>query len=441
LPVVAGSTQGRLALPPGNNLQQGTVSGEVRLPIFAATTLTYNASIGRLGQDAGFLPLSTLPGGATLPASSLDGDVRLSHYALALSSRPLNRLYVRGTASYDGRDDRTRPLAIAYIVTDTLPGGVPFTRRFGQDRIRLDGSADYRLFRWLRLGAGGEYLNVVYAPGQEISYTAENRSWARATLNPLSSVTIVLKGGDAHRGASNFDVTVLPVNENPLLRAYEYAARDQNFFTATASWALTSALTWSLEGSWTDEAYRSSPLGLQDGRDRSLATTLAWAPSARSSFYVDGSYQRLSARQNGSIGSGAPIWRAQDAQHFWTLAAGGRWALSSRWDLGVDYLRAQSNGETNMFSGGVAEPFPLDKTRLDSVRINTSYQWTPALRMRLHYGHEKYDTSDWALDNVGPDTVTNLLALGAQPYRHNVNVVGLTARYQFGTVASAKAAD
>jgi len=33
---------------------------------------------------------------------------------------------------------------------------------------------------------------------------------------------------------------------------------------------------------------------------------------------------------------------------------------------------------------------------------------------------------------VGAATVPNLLSLGVQPYRDNVNVFGLTVRYQFG---------
>ena len=117
-----GSTQGRLALPPSNTLQQLAAAGNVQLPWFA-TTLSYAASLGTLKQNAAFLPFSTLPG-STVPASgSLDGEVHLSHYALGIASRPLPNLNVRGNAAYDGRDDQTTPIAVAYIVTDTFPGG------------------------------------------------------------------------------------------------------------------------------------------------------------------------------------------------------------------------------------------------------------------------------------------------------------------------------
>lgn len=431
LPVVPGATDGRLALPPDNNLQQISASGEVRLPIFAATTLTYSASLGRLRQDTSFLPVSTLSGSPTLARGSLGGDVRPSHYAVALASRPLSKLYVRGTASYDGRDDHTPNLSIPYVVTDSLPGGTVVTRRYGQDRLRLDGSADYRLFKWVRIGVGGDYLNVQYAPGQAVTYTEENRSWAHLTLNPLSSVNLVVKAGDGRRGASSINTAELPANENRLLRAYNYAPRDQNFLTANGSWSVTSTLTWALEGYWADYAYRLSGLGLQDERDRRISTTLTWVPTQKFNLYADSGYQRLTALQNGNITPGAAVWQVRDAQYFWTAGIGGRWAIRDRWDLGLDYVRATSRGDTDVFPGSSAQAFPENRTVLDSVWLNTTYRWTRAFTVRLRYGHEKYDTRDWALDNVGPATVPNLLALGAQPYRHSVNVVGLTAQYQF----------
>jgi hypothetical protein len=433
---VAGSTQGQLALPPGNNLQQVLAGGDVRLPIFNATTLTYEASFGKLTQDQAFLPVSTLSTAPTLAERSLDGDIHLSHYGLALSSRPLSHLYVRGKASYDGRDrdDHTIPLTIPYIVTDTFPGGTYVTPRYGEDRTRLEGSADYRLFRWLRVGAAGEALYAHYSPGQVVTSTQNNRGWGQITVTPIAALTITGKAGNARRKAAIFSVAALPVDENPLLRAYNYAPRDENFFSLNGSWSVTSTLTWAMEGSWADDAYRLSPLGLQSGRDRRISTTVTWVPTEKLSLYLDSSYQRLAAVQNGSIAALAPTWQVLDGEYFSSGGAGGRWQINERWNLNLDYVRATTRGETGIASGGVAAAqfFPQNRTQLDSVSLNTTYQWTQALKLRFRYAHEKYDTREWALYNVEPATVANLLALGAQPYYHDTNVFALTAIYQLG---------
>ncbi len=437
LPVVPGSIDGRMALPPDNNLQQLSASGEVRLPVWLATTLTYNASIGELKQDAAFLPISTLPGSPTLPESSLDGDVHVSHYALGLSSRPLSKLYVRGTATYDGRDDHTSPLAIPYVVTDTFPGGTAVTPRYGEDRTRLEGSADYRLFSWVRVGTGGNILDTHFAPGQVLTYTHENQGWGHATFNPLASLSLTFKGGSGRRVASSFNLEALPPNENPLLRAFEYAPRDRTFFNLSAAWELTSTLSWALEGSYGNDAYRLSPLGLQDGHERNISTTLTWAPREHLSLYMNGGYQRTTALQLGDNEPAAPAWQVNDVQRYWNLGTGGQWTINERWDLNLDYVHSTSSVGTDIMAGGPSQAFPENDTQLDSLWLNATYHWTRAFRLRLRYGHEKYDSNDWALDNVGPAAVTDLLSLGAQPFRHDVNAVGVTMLYQIGAAAGA----
>ena len=439
LPIVPGSAQGQLALPPGNDLQKLLLGGDVRLPIFTATTLTYEASYGKLTQGQGFLAPSTLPGTAFLAQGSLDGDVHISHYGLALSSQPLRRLHLRGKASYDGRDDHTTPLAVPYVVTDTFPGGTYVTPRYGEDRTRLDGSADYRLWSWLRVGAGGEALHVHYSPGQVVTSTDNNRGWGYVTVNPLASLTLTAKAGNARRKSAIFNDAALPANENPLLRAYNYAPRDQNFFSLSASWSMTSSLTLALQGSWADDAYRLSSLGLQNSRDRRIGSTLSWTPLETLSFYLDGSYQRVAAVQNGSEQATAPLWRVLDGEYFFSGAAGGRWQFRDRWDLTLDYVRATTRGDTSIVSGGIPSPqfFPENRTQLDSVSLSAAYRWSKPLKVRLRYAHERYDTNDWALDDVGPATIANFLSLGEQPYRHDVNAVTLTAIYQFGEGAVA----
>ena len=432
LPVVARATEGLMALPPDNELQQGEISGDIELPALAATTLTYSASIGRLRQDAAFLPVSVLPGSPTLAASSLDGDVRLSHYSLSLGSLPLSRLYVRGNASYDGRDDHTTPLTVPYVVTDSLYGGVFVTPRYSIDRTRLDGSADYRLFRWARIGIAADYSKNGYSPNEVVADTEDRRGWVHLTLTPLGSLSVDFKGGSAARTAGGLNPAALPAGESLLLRAYNYAPRDEDFYDLSASWSATATLTWMIEGAWRDDAYRLTQLGLTESRDRDLSTTLTWAPRATLSVYADGGYQRLSALQNGDIGNGAPLWQALDAQYFWNAGAGGRWVASTRWSLQLDYQYDASRGNDTVQAGGVAGAFPQNHTTLDSMTLKATYSVNPSLAVRLRYSYGSYHTSDWALGGVGPDTVPNLLGAGAQPYRYDASLFGLSFVYQLG---------
>ena len=431
LPIVAGSTAGILALPPDNDLQQVSVSGEVTLPIWSGV-LTYLASDGRLAQDGSFVPGSTLASSPVTLPGSLGGDIRLTHYALALALNPASRLAMRGRATYDGRDDHTTPLAIAYVVTDTFPGGTYLTPRYGEDRTRLEGSADYGILSWVRAGVGGDYTGTHYSPGQVLTYLNELQASAYGTVTPLAALSLTVKGGSSRRDASAFDVGALPVAENPLIRAYDYAPRDREFVTLSGTWTITPALSASLQGSAATDAYRLSQLGLQDSRERELSTTLAWAPAKPWSVYLDGSYQHLETLQKGLEVVGASPWQEREGEYFYTVGAGGQWAIRSRWHLKVDYVHADSRSDTELLPAQLSAWFPEDRTGLDTLTLDSTYLWTPALTLHLRYQRARYGSSDWALQSVYPDTVPQLLALGARPYRYDVDELGVSFVYRLG---------
>ncbi len=437
LPIVPGSTVGQLGVPPSNDLQQLAATGNAQLPW--STTLTFAASLGTLRQNTAFMPLSTLPGSSVpTAAGSLDGDVHLSHYALGLASRPLSKLSVRGNATYDGHDDKTPPLSIAYVVTDTFPGGTAITPRYSEDRVRLDGGADYSLAHWLKVGVGGKLDDIHYGPGQVVTWTQNAESWGRATITPAAPLTFTVKFGNGLRKASSFDAAALPPEENPLIRAYDYAPRDRVFSSLTGAWTVTSTLSWSVEGFLAKDDYRSSPMGLQSVHEQRGSTTLTWTPRESLSAYIDGGYQRLFNLQSGYDGFGLTPWLAADTERFWNLGVGGRWVPQERWTLSLDYLMAPSYDSNDTVASGLQGAFPQNWTKLDSTRFDVAYRWTSALEFRVRYTRETYNSNDWALNGVGPSTVSNLLALGAQPYRDNVNLFALTVRYQFGRSAAAQ---
>jgi MtrB/PioB family decaheme-associated outer membrane protein len=431
LPIVPDSTEGRLGVPPGNTLQQLAATGNLQLPWWAST-LTYSASLGRLSQDAAFIPVSTLPGATIAPPGSLDGDVHLSHYALGLATRPLPKLSLRGNAIYDGRDDKTNPLDVAYIVTDTFPGGTAVTPRYSEDHVRLDGGADYTLARWLKFGVGGKLDEIHYGPGQVVTWTQNAESWGRGTLTPIAALSFTLKMGNALRKASSYNDAALPPEENPLIREYDYAPRDRVFSSLTGAWTATSTLTWSAEGFLAKDDYRSSPLGLQAVHEWRASSTLTWTPRDSLSAYIGGGYERLFNLQNGYTGLDTVPWLASDTERFWNMNIGARWIPQERWTVTLDYLLAPSYDDTESTVAALSQAFPQSWTKLDSTRFEVAYKWTSALEIHFRYTRETYNSNDWAINGVGPSTVPNLLALGVQPYRDNVNLLGLMLRYQFG---------
>ena len=428
-PIVPGSTSGLLSLAPDNNLQQASVSGEVTLPLWSGV-LTYLASVGRLAETGPFVPGSTLTSDPVLLSGSLPGDIALTHYALALALRPAARLDLRGRATYDGHDDHVAVLAIPYVVTDTLPGGIAVTPRYGEDRVRLAGSADYRLLRWVRFGVGGSYGHTHYAPGQVLTSMSELRAWGEATVAPIAAVSVTVKGGSSRRDASRFNAAALPPAENPLLLAYDYAPRDREFLRIRGTWAIDAKLAWALQGSAATDAYRLSQFGLSDGRQRELSSTLTFSPGKPWSVYLEGSYEHLEASQYALQLPASVAWQERDGEYFWTAGTGGSWTVSERWHFKADYIHARSRNDTSVQSVGLLQALPQDGTTLDTVKVDADYRWSPALSLRMRYQRDHFGSSDWALQSVYPDTIPLLLALGAQPYRYTVDSVALSFIYR-----------
>ncbi len=122
-----------------------------------------------------------------------------------------------------------------------------------------------------------------------------------------------------------------------------------------------------------------------------------------------------------------------DTERFWNLGLGGRWVPQRTLDAHAG-LRTRTLLRRHRHHSGRVDP-GLSAVRGPSstpARLGVAYQWTTALQVRFHYTREQYNSNDWALNGVGPSTVPNLLSLGIQPYRDNVNLFALTVRYQFG---------
>jgi len=273
-----------------------------------------------------------------------------------------------------------------------------------------------------------------------VTWTQNAESWGRGTITPIAPLSIMLKIGNGLRKASSFDAEALPAEENPLVRAYDYAPRDRVFYTLTGAWTVTPTLTWSVEGSIAKDDYRSSPLGLQSVHEQRGSTNLTWTPRDTLSTYLGVGYERLFNLQSGFDGVGTTPWLAADSERSWNLSAGGRWVPRERWTLSLDYLMAPSYDNTDTTSGGSQQAFPQNWSKLDSTRLDLAYRWTSAMQVHFRYVRETYSSNDWALEGVGPSTVPNLLALGIQPFRDNVNLFALTVRYQFGRDSTPRAA-
>ena len=157
-----GTEEGQMALAPDNDYNEIALSaGWHGLP--GNTTIALSAATGKGTQDVSFLPYTINPDIATqpLPMSSLDGDVDVTRADLTVTSRPWSSLRLRGSVTYDERDNGSKQADFNSIVyADSFPTvrrhdepGVRLRTLQGLRQRRLRAAPGARPGRWRRVPA------------------------------------------------------------------------------------------------------------------------------------------------------------------------------------------------------------------------------------------------------------------------------------------------
>jgi MtrB/PioB family decaheme-associated outer membrane protein len=436
-PMVPGAEDGRMALAPDNDYHEVSLStGWYGLP--GHTAVTVSLATGRGSQDIGFLPYTANPLVATdaLPITSLDGDMTVTRADLTVSSRPIDRLRLRGAVVYDERDNDSRQAAFTTpVFTDAFPITEEFTNAvYGFERLRAYGSADFQVYEALVVGLGGEYRNTDRT-GTEREVMSEETwdGWGRLQYRPTGYLGFVAKGGVEERKPDEYDTTIGDAyGQNPLLGKYDMAYRYRSYGEFVANVALGQLpLTLSASAFYADDSYTRSDLGLLSGISRRYAADLAWTINESVTAYVSGGQERIDSKTAGSSTFSAPDWRGEVEDEFTTYGGGltARFGDDVRLDIGYTHADGDSN---TTITGAGAGAFPSVSSDLDSFRADFNYGLTERLDVVFSWQHERFDSDDWALAGVEPATLPTVLALGADPYEYSVNYVAASLRYYFG---------
>ena len=445
--IAPGADQGRSSLAPDNSFNQVALNFSRRLG--EVWYLRMNGSLGRGKQDDSFPPYTTnaLITTTPLPRTSLDGDVDMRHFDLQLSGN-LGRLLpllqgLRGklTYRYDERDNGTLQADYSYVEGDTFPAGVATNVPYGYRRQDVSLFGEYDLGRLLRLDPG----NMAKLSGgwdreewdrslQETDNSTEDRAWVRVQVRPVSWLALDARYGGANRDSDPYIISAgAGAPQNPLLRKFNLANRERDFWDLGADFSLPGGIALSLDGFHRDDDYIDSTLGLTSSRDVGGTADLSWSVTERIAAFAFYAHQEITSEQSGSQSFGAPDWRAESRDRIESASVGLRLSeLGERWNVQFDYFLTDSRGEIDMLTGPAATTFPPLNIRSHGPRLNVVFRATPTLEIIGNLQYEHFDADDWALDGVEPDTMASILSSGADAYDYDVNLVGLSFRYSFG---------
>lgn len=432
IPVVTGANTGQLAAAPDNEFHQVAASLVYQLnPEFRASA---DVAVGRMTQNAAYLPLTLTPGLPTLPPSSLDGRADTFNAALRFSLvTPVEGLRLHASYARDVRDSDNTRQSFPAVATDMFVGLRPVTQTpYSVFHDRLKFSGDYRAGSRLKASAGLEY-ETRERSYSEVVTTRETTLWARVAGQPRDDLSLSLKLSRAGRGHSDYGVsTWTDTPQNPLLRKFNLARRDRLAGAVRADWTASDRLTVGLGIEGAHDDYTESVIGLTDGRSLSVAADVAYAVSEATRLRAHGQVETLHSRQVGSQLSAGPDWtgRLRDRYTVFGVGATHR-AMGDKLELGADLSVSRARSLTEVDTGAATPPFPKATTSLDRLKLSASYRLQDRLSLLGSLWHERYAAADWRFDGVQPDTVPYLLAFGQQAPRYRVNVLQLALRYRY----------
>jgi len=430
IPLGAGGNLGQMSLAPGNQFHQLVLSAGYRLA--PHTQMTADVALGQMSQDDAFLPYTvngSLPV-QPLPRNSLDGRVETLTGKVKLTTQLADEFRVNATLSYDDRNNQTPQAVYDWITTDTGTAAprtnLPYS--FTRSVASIDGALT--LSPGLRLYAGCSY-DEYQRDLQAVERTNEGACWGKANLSAkdLASFSFTYTYSQRTGSAYQPDPDGTPA-QNPLMRLYNLADRDRNELKLRVDVTPGERFNFGFDmrGTWDD--YFTSTVGLLDGTSWSAAADCGWQVAEKLSASCYLSHELVKSHQaNAELLAPSPLWFGSNHDETDSAGAGFKYVASDRFDLGFDYTWSRSTGEVAIKSATVG--FPDLTTRLNSARLYANFVPRKKLTLRLSYWYESYRSDDWALDDVLPATIDNVLSLGQQSPDYDVNVIALSGRYEF----------
>ena len=432
-PQSAGQDSGQLALPPDNEAHQLTLSGSVRLP--AKTTVNAHVSVGRMTQDDNLLPYTTnaLIPTSPLPEGSANAKVDTTNVDLRAVSSPIDKFTFEGKFRYNQRDNKTPEKTYDYVVTDLALSPTPVKNvAYDYDRYNYTLGGSYRIDSRTRLHAGFDHENFKRSD-QERNDTRTNRISTRLDTRPIDIADMNIEFYTERRDGSDYDpITNVANPQNPLMRLYNMADRERTGVKSYLSILAGERASFGVNLEASKDKYDNSSIGLDESSYAGLGFDISYLITRDITSYATTHWERSKSNQANSQNFSSPDWTGDTNDKYFTGTIGLKYpGIIKNLGANIEYTYAESTGQISNNTGGLESDFPNLETRFHQVKLGLDYPYSKSLSLKFGYLFQKYNADDWALDGVSPDTVPNLLSLGANPQNYSNQVVFIGVKYLF----------
>jgi MtrB/PioB family decaheme-associated outer membrane protein len=457
----AGPVQGRMALWPNTEMNTVSASGGVKLP--GHSNATAFLSVASMTNKNALLPY-TINSALVSPAldrPNSDVDARVTAMNYTFTSRPANALWFSARYRQYEFDNRTVPFVTTNSVNyDTAIVALNAeSEPFGSIRHTFDGDATYSPMRYIGFRAGytREEVDRTY---RIVEKTTENIGRVSVDLTGLGWMTMrAVFEHSQRRGTPVNELELLSIGEQPTLRQFDIADRDQNrFSTILTVMPVDNFSVNATAGVGSIDYSGGTNMGLRSNDSRFYSGGFDFVPSDKVSLGLTYGYEKYTALQLSRTANPLPAntvaflndptqqfndprrnWSDNSADHTNTVTGSIdllKVIPKTELKMGYDYSRAESTYTYGLTPDTVLTavvPLTPVINKLQRGTVDGRYFVTRHVALGAVYWFDQYKVDDFALGPVAslaqPATATPaLMLLGYfyKPYTANTVMARMT---------------
>ena len=459
---------GGLSVAPDNQAHKISLSTAYRLG--SATRLSGSFSYGLMNQDSPFMGYTVNPllsVDSPVPRGDADAEVETLHANLVFTTVPFKHADIRSSYVYDQRDNNTPSDVYAVLRNDsedqitqlrskTLRSNLAYGRK--QHQFKLDAGYRFLARNKLSIGYGFERNERDYSL---VEYTDEHNAHIKLLTNIASNVNswlkyeYIVREGSGYSGDDLFLAThtesflnTLPESlrfeNDPLIRHYNISDRIRNKLSFSATWLAFDDVNVGFNGRYNDDDYNETQFGLTHSDNFNGTLDINYSLNKGLNLYSFYSYEYFKNEQNGynhfsnaqvlSTRDSNKLWRVDTIDNIHTVGFGMDWdiiedTLDFQFDYNFSYAVTQTDAEQDRLLN--INSLPDLETTLHSLNLRANYQLIKNTQLQFAYRYEFFEVNDFALDNISPNSINEVLSLGNSSPDYSAHIFAVSVIYQF----------
>lgn len=228
----------------------------------------------------------------------------------------------------------------------------------------------------------------------------------------------------------------------PTQKKFFLAPRKRDKLRAHVNLAPTEKLDLQFGVDYKNDNYHSSEFGLRDASgwavnfDGNLAATDALTGHLFVSFENYATNQRsvdLAGTQTFYTNPNR-AWTADIEDRTLTTGIGFRYKPGGKYEFGGDVTHSRSTGKIDMWAGSaLAAPLAMPDltTRMTRFDLYGKYEIQKDVTVQLKYVYERFNSTDWAYDQVLANSMGNVIGTNQTSPDYKVQAIGASVSYRF----------